>query len=131
MAEPAPEKPTEQQPDSYVCPECGRSFSRPQALGAHRRRAHGVAGTSRAPADKKQPKAARAPKSGSSSRARRRSTRRGSPSRSRGSTTTQPTGMDRDRLLEALFPGGIPPREDVIRAVNAWLDDAERLRTMR
>jgi hypothetical protein len=32
--------------------------------------------------------------------------------------------------LEALFPNGIPPREDVIRAVNGWLDDAERLTRM-
>jgi hypothetical protein len=34
-------------------------------------------------------------------------------------------------LLEALFPNGIPPRQEVIRAVNAWLDEAERLRAMR
>jgi len=33
-------------------------------------------------------------------------------------------------LLKALFPNGIPPREDVIRAVNSWLDDAERLARM-
>jgi hypothetical protein len=37
---------------------------------------------------------------------------------------------DRDALLKALFPNGIPPREDVIRAVNSWLDDAERLTRM-
>jgi hypothetical protein len=37
---------------------------------------------------------------------------------------------DRDALLKALFPNGIPPREDVIRAVNSWLDDAERLARM-
>jgi hypothetical protein len=30
-------------------------------------------------------------------------------------------------LLKALFPNGIPPREEVIRAVNDWLDEAERL----
>jgi len=34
-------------------------------------------------------------------------------------------------LLKALFPNGIPPKEDAIRAVNAWLDDAERLARMR
>jgi hypothetical protein len=26
-----------------------------------------------------------------------------------------------------LFPGGVPPRESVIRDVAAWLDQAERL----
>jgi hypothetical protein len=34
-------------------------------------------------------------------------------------------------LLAALFPSGIPPREDVIRAVNQWLDEGERLAAMR
>ena len=29
-----------------VCPECGREFARPAGLGAHRKGAHGVAGTS-------------------------------------------------------------------------------------
>ena len=29
---------------SFVCPECGRTFARPAALGAHRRRVHNVAG---------------------------------------------------------------------------------------
>src|SRR6476620_7828151 len=37
---------------------------------------------------------------------------------------------DRDALLKALFPKRRPPREDVIRAVNSWLDDAERLMRM-
>jgi hypothetical protein len=30
-------------------------------------------------------------------------------------------------LLRALFPNGIPAKESVIREVNAWLDQAERL----
>src|SRR5689334_18558372 len=30
----------------FVCPECGRTFGRAAALGAHRSRAHGVAGQS-------------------------------------------------------------------------------------
>jgi hypothetical protein len=29
--------------------------------------------------------------------------------------------------LQTLFPNGVPPRESVIRNVNAWLDEAERL----
>ena len=32
---------------AFVCPECGKSFRRAQALGAHRSRTHRVAGTSR------------------------------------------------------------------------------------
>jgi hypothetical protein len=31
---------------ALTCPECGRSFSRPAALGAHRSRVHGVPGSS-------------------------------------------------------------------------------------
>jgi hypothetical protein len=33
--------------------------------------------------------------------------------------------------LKALFPNGIPPKEEVIRALDAWLADAERLARMR
>jgi hypothetical protein len=39
--------------------------------------------------------------------------------------------VDRDALLKALFPNGIPAKENVIRALNGWLDDAERLARMR
>jgi hypothetical protein len=35
--------------------------------------------------------------------------------------------VDRDALLQALFPNGIPARENVIRELNGWLDEAERL----
>jgi hypothetical protein len=35
--------------------------------------------------------------------------------------------IDRDGLLKTLFPNGIPAQEDVIRAINGLLDDAERL----
>jgi C2H2-type zinc finger len=135
MAEPAPQQPEEQQPNAYVCPECGRSFTRPQALGAHRSRTHGVAGTSRSATSQKRPIALRATSAtanqASSSQARRRSPRRRSRGASRGSTTTQKASVNRDLLLGALFPNGIPPRQDVIRAVNAWLDAADRLRAMR
>jgi len=34
-------------------------------------------------------------------------------------------------LLKSVFPDGIPAREDVIRAVTSWLDDAEQLVRMR
>jgi hypothetical protein len=39
--------------------------------------------------------------------------------------------INRDALLQTLFPNGLPPREDVIRNVNAWLDEAERLARSR
>jgi hypothetical protein len=34
-------------------------------------------------------------------------------------------------LATDLFPTGMPAREQVIRAVSGWLDDAERLARMR
>src|SRR5436190_14981524 len=35
--------------------------------------------------------------------------------------------IDRDALLEMIFPSGVPPRTSVIRAADVWLDEAERL----
>jgi predicted RNA-binding Zn-ribbon protein involved in translation (DUF1610 family) len=96
----------------FECPECGRKFGRAAALGAHRNRAHGVPGTSN---------------SSSSARARRTSTGRGRAA----SASRDGNRIDRDALLRALFPQGIPPRQDVVRAVNAWLDDAEQLARIR
>jgi hypothetical protein len=34
-------------------------------------------------------------------------------------------------LLGALFPQGIPPRDELIRSVSHWLDEAERLAKLR
>jgi hypothetical protein len=34
--------------------------------------------------------------------------------------------VDRNQLLPALFPKGVPPREDVIRRISGWLDEAEQ-----
>ena len=84
-----------------TCPECGKQFTRAASLGAHRNRAHGV--------------------TGASSRVTTRRNSRSSASRTRSGA------IDRDALLQALFPQGIPARERVIRDVNAWLDQAERL----
>ena len=108
-----------------TCPECGRTFSRPAALGAHRSRVHGVAGTaqnarSRRNAAARKTAAARTP-------------------RGRAQTTSTPTrtargsngGVDHDALLRALFPAGIPPRQDLVAAVNDWLDQADRLARQR
>jgi hypothetical protein len=39
--------------------------------------------------------------------------------------------IDRDALLQTLFPRGIPAREDVIRDASRWLDEAERLARTR
>ena len=115
-------------PTDLTCPECGKTFTRAASLGAHRNRAHGVTGTS-----KRRTKATgSAPKpSGSGGRPRRRPTRRTS------STITAPTSrtdqrngrslIDRDELLQAIFPNGVPPREDVIRRISDWLDEAEQL----
>src|ERR687885_396866 len=90
-----------------VCPECGRTFGRPAAMGAHRRRAHGVVGAT----------------AGTRSRAKRTA--------QPGSGSTNAAGVDRDALLQALFPNGVPAREDVIRAVSQLLDEAERLTRLR
>jgi hypothetical protein len=47
---------------------------------------------------------------------------------SRASSSDRDRGrLDRDALLQSLFPDGIPAREDVIRRANAWLDEAEKL----
>jgi hypothetical protein len=98
-----------------VCPECGRQFKRPSALGAHRWQAHRVAGSS--------PQA----------RSRRRTGKAGAG----GRASTGPIGaeartvgdsvVDRDALLRIVFPNGIPVRDDVIRTVSRWLDEAEML----
>ena len=39
--------------------------------------------------------------------------------------------FDRDKVLAAVFPNGVPPKADVIAALPPWLDEAERLSRMR
>jgi C2H2-type zinc finger len=114
----------------YVCPECGRAFARPQALGAHRRQVHGVAGSSRT-AVRAQRRGSRAirRRSASGASAGQRAGAGGSGTKSAGRARTR--AVDRDALLRSLFPDGIPAREEVVRAVNSWLDEADRLATMR
>jgi|GEM_PF-6813938 hypothetical protein len=102
-----------------VCPECGRKFKRPSALGAHRWQAHRVAGSS--------PQA----------RSRRRTAKAagGTPAASNGTETRSSAHggfvVDRDALLRIVFPNGIPVRDDVIRTVSRWLDEAEMLARLR
>lgn len=101
-----------------ACPECGKTFARPAALGAHRRRAHGVAGASSRTR-------ARRPTTRTSSRASATASR--APRNSNGASR----GINRDALLASVFPNGLPAREAVIRAANDWLDQAEQLATMK
>jgi hypothetical protein len=102
--------------DVFTCPECGKTFTRPAALGAHRKLKHGVAGASaNAAGNRKSAK----------SRGRKRTAAAARPAAPAAANGSQ--SVDRDALLRALFPDGIPPRQDVITQVNAWLDEAERL----
>jgi uncharacterized C2H2 Zn-finger protein len=155
---------TKQKAAELVCPECGKTFTRPASLGAHRNRAHGVAGASAARATAKKATRTRKPAAARSSpkaKAAARST--ATPSRRKATSSSQPAtavkrqtasrpstprsasstrgrhtaanghdvAVNRDQLLQALFPTGIPARDDAIRQVNAWLDEAERLAHMR
>ena len=137
MTEPAQAQSEAEKTGEYVCPECGRTFARPQALGAHRRAAHGIAGTSRTSARRRRPRQARAtpaqsPGAVAAQAGQPSGSRRRSGSRTRRSTTgAERRSVNRDALLQSLFPDGIPARETVIRAVNAWLEEADRLAKLR
>src|SRR5262245_56825609 len=104
--------------DLLTCPECGKTFGRAAALGAHRKLKHGVAGTSANAA---------ASRRGTTTRGRKRATSARRPATTPTAANGGAPGVDRDALLRTLFPSGIPPRQDVITQVNAWLDEAERL----
>jgi hypothetical protein len=107
----------------FVCPECGQTFARAAALGAHRSRAHGVAGSSN-----------RSRARGRGAAGSTRNGSRGSARANRGNAAESAraaTSIDRDALLRALFPTGIPAKESVLSSVNSWLDEAERLARTR
>jgi hypothetical protein len=114
--------------DQLTCPECGKRFSRAASLGAHRNRAHGISGASKR---RTRRKPASAPAAPTNNRRRRRTTVRrptraaatASPTRRQTNTAT----IDRNQLLQTLFPNGVPAREDAIRRVASWLDEAEQL----
>jgi hypothetical protein len=99
-----------------TCPECGKTFTRPAALGAHRQRAHGIAGTSQ-------------------NARSRRTTNRGATTQTTARAASASNGasaaVDHDALLRTLFPAGIPPRQDIIAAVNDWLTQADTLARQR
>ena len=101
---------------TLTCPECGKTFTRAAALGAHRKMTHGIAGTSKNAASKTGPRRRTA-----ASPRRIRATPRN------GATRT----VDRDALLRTLFPDGIPPREELIGQLNNWLNEAEELARSR
>jgi len=117
---------------TFVCPECGKSFSRPQALGAHRSRTHGVAGTSKAARSASGRRGAATTRT---ARARAASGRRSTESSDQvgRKQSSPPDGgqVDRDKLLATLFPNGVPAKVSVIEALTPWLDEAERLSRMR
>jgi hypothetical protein len=111
----------------FVRPECGKTFSRAQALGAHRSRTHGVPGGKRARAS-----------AGAKSRAAKAGARgRGGAAggRSSGARTRSSQGeggqVDRDQLLAVVFPNGVPAKVSVIEALAPWLAEGERLSRMR
>jgi hypothetical protein len=113
----------------FICPECGRAFTRAASLGAHRHQTHKVPGaTNRAAANQAtKPATAKTPTRTTRRRRARGRTRAATPVTA-GSTNGAP---NRDALLQTLFPNGIPAKENVIRSVNAWLDEAERLTRLR
>jgi predicted RNA-binding Zn-ribbon protein involved in translation (DUF1610 family) len=119
----------------FTCPECGKTFGSAAALGSHRKNSHGVAGAStrtksrqRATTTGTQGRgraATSAARSNNSTGTRRRG-------RSPGSQHRPKTGtVNRDALMQALFPGGIPASGETIRSLNAWLDEAERIASAR
>src|SRR6266545_3930972 len=135
---PRTRKASKQGSGEFICPECGRSFARAAALGAHRRSAHGITGASssaararantasvrRGPAPAKTATAARSRAAGRPTSVQPRRPRR---------TTAdgQRRVVNRDALLRSLFPNGIPATEQALQQVNAWLEQAERLTRLR
>jgi uncharacterized C2H2 Zn-finger protein len=119
--------------EEFKCPECGRTFTRAAALGAHRRQAHGVAGATSQSRSRRRgtSRASAATNSRTASATTRRRTPRRPLTNSDDARARRGGSVDRDALLQALFPNGIPAKEDVIRAINNWLDDAEQLAKMK
>ena len=109
--------------ETFECPECGKTFDRAASLGAHRQRVHGVAGRS-----KRQTQSSERSSTRQVSGSRRRRTSEMGAAASDGRSRVS---VDRSALLKQVFPGGIPPRDEVVRRVNAWLDEAEELATLK
>src|SRR5215471_14521762 len=107
-------QPSESQSNEFTCPECGRTFTRAAALGAHRRRAHGVVGAT-AQARARTTGRARA---ATTRAARQVATTAGTAANGRrtgrGRSRAAESQLDRDALLQIVFPAGVPAREAVI-----------------
>ena len=116
-------KPQAATPAVLTCPECGKTFTRAAAMGAHRSRIHGVAGSSQSTRRKRTTTAAAKP----ATPTKRTSTRRRAATAAANGRSTRNGSVDRDTLLKTLFPNGIPARQDAIAAVNDWLNEADRL----
>ncbi len=114
---------TQEQQSEFTCPECGKTFTRAASLGAHRRQTHGVAGASAQTKPRRRSRKTAAATAGAAAAgaATRRRTRRAS---GVGATDGR---VNRNGLLQTIFPNGLPAREEVIKQANAWLDEAERL----
>jgi hypothetical protein len=113
-----------------VCPECGRTFKRPSALGAHRWQAHRVAGSSPQARSRRRTAKRTAGALGSGGRDSERALPAASANSEAGAAGADSV-IDRDALLRIVFPNGIPVRDDVIRYVTRWLDEAEKLASLR
>ena len=120
-------KPSKSQSQEFQCPECGRTFTRAAALGAHRRSAHGIVGATTQARKKISSRSRNTTASKAAVRASAANGRRTSHARRRAARSQ----LDRDALLHTVFPGGVPAREAVIRAADAWLDEAERLASLK
>jgi hypothetical protein len=129
---------------ALTCPECGRTFTRPQGLGAHRRQAHGVLGTSLTATRRNAAAAGGRTTTSAAATTAAAGTRTSAPRKTSASARRPRAaaaaasngdgnrpGTNRDALLKTLFPAGIPAREDLIRAIQNWLEEAERLVRMR
>ena len=124
-------QPSKSQSEQFQCPECGRTFARAAALGAHRRRAHGVVGATTQARAKRGARSRTTSASTTAVRASAASSAANGRRTSRAARRASESQLDRDALLQRIFPGGVPAREAVIRAANAWLDEAERLAQLK
>jgi hypothetical protein len=89
----------------FTCPECGRTFTGAAALGAHRRQAHGIAGTSSAAVRSRGQTATSRRKSSTSTTSRKTTA-------ASKTATTRRTGASRSRKTSA------PPKAAAARGAN-------------
>ena len=124
-------QPSNSDSGTFKCPECGRTFTRAAALGAHRRRAHGVVGATSEARAKGRSRSGTAAAGKNAVRATAASSAANGRRTSRAPARASASQVNRDALLQTVFPKGVPAREAVIRAANAWLDEAERLARLK